>query len=358
MVSLQNDAVLLAKRLIVDSIWKSANLEGLGTTFPKTEAILDNLSVDDTSRDEILFIINMKRAWEFLLENLEYNNCLMLFRQYNKIVLDNLSFEKGCIRKLPVAIGGTSWTPSVPIEADIYKNIENIEKINSPIDKALKYFCFIARTQMFLDGNKRVAQLMANKVLIEANIGIFQIPVEALAVFKSMLLRFYESNDDAEIILFMKKYCIRKLTGFDILFETEKVSVSKFEEQNIEDNFVLSDKQIKIFNSILINIRKLLLQSGISGTVVLYDNDGIVQLICSKGTVSLKSLYNPLDISFSTDLDMKLLRNFIIKTVELLVNHIPFAIKKVSFSVSNENLCFGKLYNSEEEEGSLVVELW
>ena len=30
----------MAKRLIMDSIWKSANLEGLGTTYPKTEAII------------------------------------------------------------------------------------------------------------------------------------------------------------------------------------------------------------------------------------------------------------------------------------------------------------------------------
>ena len=31
---------------------------------------------------------------------------------------------------------------------------------------------------MFIDGNKRVAQLMANKVLVENNIGIFQIPFD------------------------------------------------------------------------------------------------------------------------------------------------------------------------------------
>ena len=35
-------AIDMAKRLLIDSIWKSANLEGLGTTFPKTEAILAN----------------------------------------------------------------------------------------------------------------------------------------------------------------------------------------------------------------------------------------------------------------------------------------------------------------------------
>ncbi len=37
---MRDTAIEMAKRLLVDSIWKSANLEGLGMTFPKTEAIL------------------------------------------------------------------------------------------------------------------------------------------------------------------------------------------------------------------------------------------------------------------------------------------------------------------------------
>lgn len=37
---MKDTALAMAKRLIIDSIWKSANLEGLGTTYPKTEAII------------------------------------------------------------------------------------------------------------------------------------------------------------------------------------------------------------------------------------------------------------------------------------------------------------------------------
>lgn len=32
----------LAKRNLVDMIYKNANVEGLGTTFPKTDATLNN----------------------------------------------------------------------------------------------------------------------------------------------------------------------------------------------------------------------------------------------------------------------------------------------------------------------------
>lgn len=207
---MRDTAIEMAKRLLVDSIWKSANLEGLGTTFPKTEAILANAPTT-TKTEEVLFVLNMKRAWQFLLDNLDYDNSLMLLREYNKIVGELLFNYAGEIRTIPVQIGGTSWEPEIPqsgIIIDMLKDIEEIENIEI---KALKYFCYVARTQMFIDGNKRVAQLIANKVLIEKNIGIFQIPIERLENFKMLLIKFYESGNDGEIIDFMKEYCIRRI---------------------------------------------------------------------------------------------------------------------------------------------------
>lgn len=63
---MNNMSIAMGKRQLVDSIWKSAGIEGLGTTFPNTEKILSNLPVQ-TRRDEVLFIVNMKRAWYFCL---------------------------------------------------------------------------------------------------------------------------------------------------------------------------------------------------------------------------------------------------------------------------------------------------
>lgn len=202
----------MAKRMLVDSIWKSANLEGLGTTFPKTEAILANAPTT-TKTEEVLFVINMKRAWQFLLDNLEYNNCIMLLREFDKIVGELLFGYAGEIRTIPVQIGGTSWEPEMPHTGIIMNSINEIEQIQDIELRALKYFCYIARTQMFIDGNKRVAQLMANKVLIENNIGIFQIPIEKLEEFKGILIDFYETGNDVKIIEFMKEYCIRRIQG-------------------------------------------------------------------------------------------------------------------------------------------------
>ena len=74
---------------------------------------------------------------------------------------------------MPVAIGGTSWAPEIPQETVIINKLEEIVHMKNRLEAALEMFCFIAGTQMFLDGNKRVAQLMCDKIMMEDHIGIF-----------------------------------------------------------------------------------------------------------------------------------------------------------------------------------------
>ena len=122
----------------------------------------------------------MKNAWYFLFENIELPNNLMFLRELNRICMKDLSFDAGNIRTLPVSIGGTSWKPEQPREGIILSELDRIDKISDKIDSALEMFCYITRTQMFLDGNKRVAQLMCNKILMENDIGILSIPYEEI----------------------------------------------------------------------------------------------------------------------------------------------------------------------------------
>ena len=207
---MQDSAIAMAKRLLVDSIWKSANLEGLGTTFPKTEAILENVPTN-TSTEEVLFVVNMKRAWQFLLDNLEYPTSIALLCEFNKLAGNMLFQYAGKIRTIPVQIGGATWEPEMPDIETIIDTLGEINAINDIEERALKHFCYAARTQMFINGNKRVAQLVANKVLIEHNIGIFQIPIDKIDDLKTLLIDYYERGKDENIIAFMKEYCIKRV---------------------------------------------------------------------------------------------------------------------------------------------------
>ena len=202
-----NYSISLGKRQLVDSIWKSAGIEGLGTTFPNTEKILDNIPVE-TSRDEVLFIVNMKRAWEFLFDNIDYPNNLMFLRELNKICMTDIIYGAGIIRTGMVTIGGTSWTPELPNEAAIIEDIDRINKIDDKLDMALEMFCYVARTQMFLDGNKRVSQLICNKILMENDIGILSIPYDKISDFKELLVDYYETDNNKKLKEFFKEQCI------------------------------------------------------------------------------------------------------------------------------------------------------
>ena len=59
--------IFVAKRNIVDYIWKSANLEGIAVTYPQTEVIFDGLAVNGMRINDINSIVNLKHAWQFIL---------------------------------------------------------------------------------------------------------------------------------------------------------------------------------------------------------------------------------------------------------------------------------------------------
>ena len=222
-----NEAISLGKRQLVDSIWKSAGIEGLGTTFPNTEKILENLPVM-TTKDEMLFIVNMKRAWDFLFQNIDYPNNIMLIREINKITMDNLIYNPGQLRNIPVSIGGTSWKPDMPNESETVNFLKELNQKSDKLQAALDAFCYFARAQIFLDGNKRVAQLICNKIFMENNIGILSVPYDQIGLFKEKLVRFYETNNPNDLQSFFKSDCISFTSEYRQLLnkESKKESIT------------------------------------------------------------------------------------------------------------------------------------
>ena len=49
-------------------IYDQAVLEGVGTTFPDTEAIIENGKVNNVSAEDVLKIVNLKHAWQFVID--------------------------------------------------------------------------------------------------------------------------------------------------------------------------------------------------------------------------------------------------------------------------------------------------
>ena len=195
--------VFIAKRNIVDYIWKSANLEGIGVTYPETQVIYDGGIINGLTVNNIIAINNLKYAWEFILENenIDYDFkalCHLHKLTCDKLVLDN---DLGKLRSTPVNIGGTSWKPMFPIESQVKEELESLldQPEKSKTEIAIEIMLWIMRRQMFIDGNKRVAMLFANKIMIDNGCGIITISQENQATFFEKLIKFYESGNNVDL---------------------------------------------------------------------------------------------------------------------------------------------------------------
>lgn len=191
--------VFIAKRNIVDYIWKSANLEGIGVTYPETQAIYDRGIVNGLTVDKIIAINNLKYAWEFILENENIEYDYITLCQIHKLTTDKLVLDQdlGRLRTTPGNIGGTSWKPLFPIESQIKEELNRLLNQNekSKTEISIEIMLWIMRRQMFIDGNKRVAMLFVNKIMIDNGCGIITISQENQPTFYGKLIKFHESND-------------------------------------------------------------------------------------------------------------------------------------------------------------------
>lgn len=195
--------VFVAKRNIVDYIWKSANLEGIGVTYPETQAIYDGGIVNGLTVDKIIAINNLKYAWQFILENDEKTYDFKTLCYIHKLTCDKLVLDQnlGKLRSTPVNIGGTSWKPDFPIESQIKEELERLldQPQKTKTEIVIEVMLWVMRKQMFIDGNKRVAMLFANKMMIDEGCGIITISQENQPVFFEKLIKFYETGNNADL---------------------------------------------------------------------------------------------------------------------------------------------------------------
>lgn len=206
----QKDNIFLAKRLLIDNIYKSANLEGIAVTFAETNDILNDVSIDKIKPTEISKIFCLRDAWKFIIDNIDKTLDLAFIEEVHTFVAraDVSYTELGEIRKDIVAISGTSWRPEIPDINKVYNEFNKIQKIENITDRALTTMLWIMRTQLFKDGNKRVANLIANKILIENGKGIINVPVELDGTFKTILVKYYESNNENDLKNWLYDNCL------------------------------------------------------------------------------------------------------------------------------------------------------
>ena len=205
----QKENIFLAKRNIVDYIWKSANLEGIGVTYPDTQAIYNGMAVSGYTIEDINAIYDLKHAWQFLLDNISEELNLAFVKKVHMILRKYTIINAGTFRRDELRIGGTDWIPELPDEKKAESELGNIlESKTVPISKALDLTLYLMRAQLFYDGNKRIAMLIGNKLMIENGQGIISVAQKDIKDFYKLLASYYETGDQSDLKQFLYDHCI------------------------------------------------------------------------------------------------------------------------------------------------------
>ena len=192
------------------NIYDQAVLEGVATSFPQTEEIIENGKVNGMTASDVQKILNLKHAWEFILDQdvIQAKSDYSVLCHIARLVNEGFFADGGRIRGVPVTIGGSSYIPPLPIESVVKEHIENILQADiDDIDKSIRLCLYTMKTQVFIDGNKRAAIIYANHYLIAHGQGFLVIPEAHVSEFKKLLVAYYEGGDPERITDFLKLNC-------------------------------------------------------------------------------------------------------------------------------------------------------
>ena len=203
-----------ARANMKSNIYDQAVLEGVSTTFPQTEDIIDNGTVNGMTASDVQKILNLKHAWEFILDEdvLCADSDYYLLSHIAKLVNEGFYSDGGRIRGVPVSIGGCKYIPPIPVESLVKESIQNIIMTKEkPIDIAVDLCLYVMKTQVFIDGNKRAAVIIANHYMISKGAGLLVIPESEVPEFKKLLVKYYEDDNKSKIHSFLREKCWRKM---------------------------------------------------------------------------------------------------------------------------------------------------
>ena len=188
-------------------------MEGVATTFPQTEDIIENGKVSGMTASDVQKVLNLKHAWEFIMDK-DVISCptdYYVLCHIARLVNEGFYLDGGRIRGVPVTIGGTSYIPPLPIEQIVREELNGILRgSGDEIETAIRLCLYCMKAQIFNDGNKRAAVIVANHYMISHGQGLLVIPESVVPEFKRLLVAYYEDRGNGEITAFLREKCWRQ----------------------------------------------------------------------------------------------------------------------------------------------------
>ncbi|MCK5521291.1 MAG: Fic family protein [Candidatus Marinimicrobia bacterium] len=199
------------ERLAIDLSWKSSEIEGNTYSLLETERLLkEKLTAEGKSKDDAVMLLNHKEAIDFILKEQDYFTELSIAKIENihALLIKELGVGRN-IRKRRVGITGTNYVP-LDNEFQIKEALRDmcliVNKRKNIFEKAFLALILISYIQAFTDGNKRLARIIANALLLSKNFCPISFRTVNSIDYKKAMLIFYEQNN----ITAMKDIFIRQ----------------------------------------------------------------------------------------------------------------------------------------------------
>jgi Fic family protein len=188
------------ERLSIDLTWKSSQIEGNTYSLLDTERLLkEQQTAKGKTVEEATMLLNHKKAIDFLVQNPDFFEALKIrdIEDIHSMLVEKLDVQRN-LRKELVRIGGTDYIP-LDNEHQIRESLHDacglINSKKNVFEKVLLTLALLSYIQAFMDGNKRVARIVANGILINNNYCPISFRTVDSVDYKKAMLIFYEQNN-------------------------------------------------------------------------------------------------------------------------------------------------------------------
>ena len=189
------------ERFIIELSWKSSKIEGNTYTLLDTERLIrEGIPAKGHSQNETTMILNHKKAFSFILDNIENFKkrgvTVAFLEKVHEIIIEKLGVSRG-IRNGLVGIIGTKYKPldnRYQVKEALESLCQLVNKMENVYSSALTLLIGLSYIQPFEDGNKRTARLLCNAVLLSKNCAPLSYRSIDEDTYKKSILVFYEKN--------------------------------------------------------------------------------------------------------------------------------------------------------------------
>lgn len=188
------------ERLGIDLSWKSSQIEGNTYSLLETEKLLkEKKTASGKTKEEAIMLLNHKDALDFIVAHPDYLEHLTIshIEDIHSLLVKELNVDRN-IRTRRVGITGTNYRPidnEFQIREALQQTCDLVNSRENVFEKALFVLVLLSYIQAFNDGNKRIARITSNAILIANHYCPISFRTVDSIDYKKAMLLFYEQNN-------------------------------------------------------------------------------------------------------------------------------------------------------------------